>query len=504
MPSAAIEIDVLIVGAGPVGLFLANECARRGLRWRVIETRASQSAHSKALAIFPRTLEILDMAGVVTPFLERANRVTSVAVIAHGRRLAHMRFAPAESPYPFVAMVPQDVTERLLAEALRQKGGSVEYETTFVSADPRDDGVRVTVNHRGEPRTLTASFVVGCDGAHSAVRHLLNIPFEGAAYETSFMLADVETNDLLPADELQLCPSEFGPVAVFPMSATRRRIVATIEHPEGDAPSLDLVRRILAQRAPNGIEARVLHWSSYFHIHHRHVAQLRVGRMFIAGDAAHIHSPFGGQGMNTGLHDVWNLGWKLDLFLRGRGNERLLDSYSAERLPVIKHVIETTDLLTKVMATPNRLAQALRDAVIPMVSRLAPFQDAFVQRLSELGIAYRGSPIVEGPGERYFDDSMRGGKGILRRFLLMVGKGAEPSVTRAATELAGACPDVLDFRVTRREGVFLVRPDGYVAYATQGRDGGRELAALRSVLERQVGQARTPAAALDTDGSARE
>ncbi len=480
------DTDVLIVGAGPVGLFLANECARRGLRWRLIEARSSQSEHSKALAIFPRTLEIFDMAGIVAPFLEAANRVTSVAVMAHARTLARLRFAPAESPYPFIAMVPQDVTEQLLVHELRQKGGDVEYDTTFVSADQRDDGVTVTVDRGSQRTTLTASFVVGCDGAHSAVRHLLNIPFEGAAYDASFMLADVETNEILRADELQLCPSEFGPVAIFPMSARRRRIVATIEQPEGDAPSLDLVQKILRQRAPRRIEARALHWSSYFSIHHRQVAQLRSGRIFLAGDAAHIHSPFGGQGMNTGLHDVWNLAWKLDLFLRGHGNERLLDSYGAERLPVIKHVIETTDWLTKIMGTPNTLAQALRDAVIPMVSRLAPFQHAFVQRLAELGIAYRGSPIVEGPGKRYFDDSLRGGTGILSRFLLVVGNDADSSTLDAAKQLAGSLSDVLQLRLARRPGIMLVRPDGYLAFATRRRDGASALASVRSVLERQA------------------
>src|SRR4029077_9492562 len=149
MGNAGIDTDVLIVGAGPVGLFLANECARRGLTWRLVETRSSQSEHSKALAIFPRTLEILDMAGLVGPFLEMANRVTSVAVITHGRTLAHMRFTPEESPYRFVAMVPQDVTERMLVEALGRKGGAVEYETTFVSAAQRDDCVSVMLDRKG-------------------------------------------------------------------------------------------------------------------------------------------------------------------------------------------------------------------------------------------------------------------------------------------------------------------------------------------------------------------
>lgn len=486
MHDSPVDPDVLIVGAGPVGLFLANECAHRGLRWRVIEAHSSQSVHSKALAIFPRTLEILDMAGVVAPFLEVANRVTSVAVIAHDRALAHMRFAPEESPYPFIAMVPQDVTERLLAEQLQRRGGRVEYETTFRSAEQQADDVVVTIEHKGEPSTLRASVVVGCDGAHSAVRHLLNIPFEGGEYDSSFALADIETNEILPAAELQLCPSEFGPIAIFPMSATRRRIVATIEHPEGDAPSLDLVRDILRQRGPSRIEARALHWSSYFRIHHRRVAVLRVGRIFLAGDAAHIHSPFGGQGMNTGLHDVWNLAWKLDLYLRGHGNERLLDSYGAERLPVIENVIETTDHLTKIMGTPNRLAQVLRDTVIPMVSRLAPFQHAFVQRLSELGIAYRGSPIVEGPGKRYFDDSMRGGNGIGGRFLVMIGKDQEPGTKGAAKQLCGTFGDIAEVRSTRQPGITLVRPDGYIAFATQGRDGVSTLASLRSVLQRQT------------------
>jgi 2-polyprenyl-6-methoxyphenol hydroxylase-like FAD-dependent oxidoreductase len=486
MPNTAIDTDVLIVGAGPVGLFLANECARRGLSWRLIETRSSQSVHSKALAIFPRTLEIFDMAGVVAPFLEKANRVTSVSVVAHGRTLAHLRFAPAESPYQFIAMVPQDVTERLLVEELGRKGGVVEYETTFVSAVEQDDRVSVVLERKGESIKLTASFVVGCDGAHSAVRHLLNLPFEGAEYNDSFMLADVETNETLPADELLLCPSELGPVAIFPMSATRRRIVATIENTERDAPSLELVRKILAERAPSAIEARALHWSSYFRIHHRQVAQLRVGRFFIAGDAAHIHSPFGGQGMNTGLHDVWNLVWKLDLVLHGHGNERLLESYSAERRPVIRQVIETTHFLTKTLGTSSKLAQLLRDAVIPMVSRLAPFQHAFVQRLSELGVAYGGSPIIEGAGKRYLDDSLRGGDGIRSRFLLVLNDKSDASIKAAAQQLAGSLGDIVELRSGSAHDLTLVRPDGYIAYAANDHDGIAALRAMRSLLELQT------------------
>ena len=485
MLSSGVEIDILIVGAGPVGLFLANECARRGLRFRIVEARASQSEHSKALAIFPRTLEIFDMAGIVAHFLEVANRVTSVAVVTHGHALAHMRFAPEESPYSFIAMVPQDVTERLLVEQLQRRGVGIEYETSFVSAVQHDDRVSATLERKGRRIGLNAAFVVGCDGAHSAVRHLLNLPFEGAQYDSLFMLADMQTNETLPADELQLCPSEYGPAAIFPMSATRRRLVATVETAEEDAPSLELVQEILRQRAPSGIEARALHWSSFFRVHHRQVEQMRVGRMFVAGDAAHIHSPYGGQGMNTGLHDVWNLVWKLDLVLRGRGNERLLDSYEAERRPVIKHVIETTDTLTKVLGTPNKFAQALRNAVLPMVSRLAPFQHAFVKRLSELGIAYAGSPIVEGAGARYFDDSLRGG-GIRSRFLLLVRDDAESSVREAAELAAESLSDVVELRTRPVRNISLVRPDGYVAYSAHKGDAVAASESVRSILELQT------------------
>src|SRR6516164_3123057 len=183
MQNVAMKTDVLIVGAGPVGLFLANECARRSLRWRIVEQAAGQSEHSKALAIMPRTLEIFDMAAIAGPFLEAANRVTSIAVVAHGRRLAQIAFAPADSPYPFVAMVPQDVTEALLVQALQARGGVVEYETSFLSAVQAGHGVDAILERRGEHFPVRAAFVVGCDGAHSAVRHLLGVPFDGAQYD---------------------------------------------------------------------------------------------------------------------------------------------------------------------------------------------------------------------------------------------------------------------------------------------------------------------------------
>ncbi|HEV7137927.1 MAG TPA: FAD-dependent monooxygenase [Steroidobacteraceae bacterium] len=487
MSSAALDCDVLIVGAGPVGLFLAHECARRGLRWHLVEMRDGQSVHSKALALFPRTLEIFDMAGLGESFLAVANRVTRIAVVTPRKQLTRVEFAPAGTPYPFVGMVPQDVTERILADALLQAGGRIEYQTKFICASQHDDCARVTLDRNGETSELTAAFVVGCDGAHSAVRHALDLPFAGGQYKASFMLADVDTNEALPADEMQLCPSALGPLAIFPMSATRRRIVATIEEAEGDIPSLELVRRVLAERAPAGIAALSLRWSSYFRIHRRQAAKLRVGRMFVAGDAAHVHSPFGGQGMNTGLQDAWNLAWKLDLAVRGRGNERLLDSYSLERRPVIRNVIATTDFLTRALGTASRPAQAMRNLVLPIVSRLPAFRQRFIGRLSELDIGYAGSPIVAGRGRRYFDDSMRGGKGIGGRFLLVVGQQCPDSLAEAARQFAASRAELLELRSAPGTALMLIRPDGYVAQAAAPSAGGAEAAleSIRSILQRQ-------------------
>jgi 2-polyprenyl-6-methoxyphenol hydroxylase-like FAD-dependent oxidoreductase len=475
-----IDTDILIVGAGPVGLFLATECARRGLNYRIIEARATQSIHSKALAIFPRTLEIFDMAGLVQPFLEAANKVTSVGIYTHNKQLARLPFAPGESPYSFIAMVPQNVSEELLHDQLTRRSGRVEYETEFVAAEQADGCVRVTVNGKKGHQIVRAAFVVGCDGAHSLVRKSMGVPLEGGEYPDSFMLGDIETNDALPSDELQLCPSELGPAAIFPMSRSRRRLVATVDHTEGDRPSIEVVRKILAQRVPKGIEARSLHWSSYFRIHHRHASKLRSQRILIAGDAAHIHSPFGGQGMNTGLHDVWNLAWKLDLYLHGIGSEDLLDSYTAERIPVITGVIRTTDLLTRVMGTPSRFVQAVRNAMIRMVSGLVPFQHAFVQRLSELGIAYRGSPIIEGAGDRYLDDSMRNG-GIGRKFLLIRESEKVPSVSEAIRPFT----HVVEIRPSQAPGIKLIRPDGYTSYASRD-SGDGAIAGLKALIAKQV------------------
>jgi hypothetical protein len=209
--------------------------------------------------------------------------------------------------------------------------------------------------------------------------------------------------------------------------------------------------------------------------------------MFIAGDAAHIHSPIGGQGMNTGLADVWNLAWKLDLAVRGRASPLLIDSYNAERTPIIRKVIGMTHLMTEALGTPSKLAQGARDLAIPLLFHLPPFRHMMVQRLSQLGVSYSGSPIVVNAGERYFDDSLRGGHGICSKFLLTLGKDSDQAANDAAQGLARDIRDVLELRTSSKKGVKLVRPDGYVV--CEARKADREaINAIQALLGRMTVQ----------------
>jgi hypothetical protein len=267
------------------------------------------------------------------------------------------------------------------------------------------------------------------------------------------------------------------------MGNRRWRIVATAETVEGDAPSLDVVNAVLAKRGPQGFRAESPVWTSYFTIHHRCVSQMSSGRVFVCGDAAHIHSPYGGQGMNTGLQDAWNLAWKLDVTLRGFATDALLASYSGERHPIVLGVIATTDRLTKAMTMHNPLAVDVRNAILPILTHIPMFQRAFTERMSGLGNAYEGSPIVAGGGKRYLDDSLRGGKGVGRRFILVVPRD-DAATTSEANNLASQFPEVLEVRLDGAGDVRLVRPDGYLAY--EGPSRPNSLTHVEEVLRRQV------------------
>jgi 2-polyprenyl-6-methoxyphenol hydroxylase-like FAD-dependent oxidoreductase len=484
-----MDKDVIIVGAGPVGLFLARDLVRHGLRVLLVEKNAAQSEHSKALALMPRTLEVFEMAGIAAPFVAAQHVVTKAAVLDGNQRLGVLPIDPVLSRYPYVAMIPQDVTEGLLLAELRRSGGEVSYGTEALAVEQTEDAVKVQLRSGGEDRWLSAAHVVGTDGAHSAVRHALGLDFGGGSYAASFVLADIETTGDVPADEMQLCPHAAGALACFPMSASRRRIVAMVDAEPAGGPDLAFVQRLLDTRGLEALRATRLIWGSNFKIHHRQASSMRLGRVFLAGDAAHIHSPFGAQGMNTGLQDAWNLSWKLRLALAGAATPALLDSYSVERHAVAERVIRLTDTITKGMATRNPVAQAVRKRAIPILTGLDWFKRLFVNTLTELSVGYPHSPLLldkgKGKGQRAADEELSDGARLYeclgRGFVLLAPKLA-PALEAVLARYAGTVTHRVHLN---RDGMRLIRPDGYVAVESETTSAS-DARLLEQVLAKQV------------------
>jgi 2-polyprenyl-6-methoxyphenol hydroxylase-like FAD-dependent oxidoreductase len=395
--------DVLVVGAGPTGLTLACELRRHGVGCRLIEELATPHPWSKAAAVHARTMELLDDMGLAEELLGRAKAIQGANIHAGGQRIGHVAVDGIESRYPHIYGVSQRETEDVLGAQLERLGGRVERGVKLESF-VEDDGVvsAVVVGADGARTTVAARYLVGCDGAHSTVRRSLGIEFGGASYEERILQADVHID--WPGrdcdDEIMMFIGSDGPLALFPLFKDGRyRLVAVLMPgaPEVDA-TLDVFQRLAAERGPAGIQVTDPAWMVPFRIHCRHVEKYRVGNVFIAGDACHIHSPAGGQGMNTGMQDAYNLGWKLALVARGRARPELLDSYEAERLPIARQLLSMTDSMTRGMERAvklkNPIALALRDRLVRFVTSLGVFQERMARTLSQTMIGYPGSPIV--------------------------------------------------------------------------------------------------------------
>jgi len=290
-----------------------------------------------------------------------------------------------------VLSLAQCETERLLAERLTQLGGRVERGVTLTALEQDDAGVTVTLAHDGTLETARVAWVVGCDGAHSTVRHALGLPFEGAPYDEAFVLAEARLESALPTDEFSTFLAPDGIAAIFPLPGDRVRIMcdAAIERPTVD----DFVR-LLRERGAPPVTIRDPGWLTSFRIHRRIAGKYRVGRCFVAGDAAHIHSPVGGQGMNTGMQDAFNLAWKLALVAGDHAHPALLDTYELERRPIAAATLHGTDLATKAVTLRNPVAREIRNRLAALLSGLEVVQKRLLAAASEVAIGYRSSPIV--------------------------------------------------------------------------------------------------------------
>jgi 2-polyprenyl-6-methoxyphenol hydroxylase-like FAD-dependent oxidoreductase len=399
------DTDVLIVGAGPTGLTLACELARHGITPRIIDKAPVPTDKSRAFAIHPRTLELFDNVGIVDEVLSEGNPCNAFDMYNRGEPLAQVAFDDLESKYPFVLMLAQSDTERILNDHLSTFGIEVEREKELSGIEQRDDSVTATIKLSGGiEETLTCRYLAGCDGAHSATRHLLNLDFKGAPYPNYWLLADCNIDWKYPTFHLSIFVHPTGVSAYFPLRTDRGRLMFELENAPIDEdmspPTIDDVRRLLEEREIDFSSVTEPNWLAYFKLHHRMVDRYGRGRVFLAGDAAHIHSPMGGQGMNTGIQDAYNLAWKMALVLEGKSPETILDSYNTERYKVGKGVVELTDTATKMATIHNPVLSAIRSKMIGVLSKIDPVQQKIIKILTQIDYHYKDSPIVE---ERWFE-----------------------------------------------------------------------------------------------------
>jgi 2-polyprenyl-6-methoxyphenol hydroxylase-like FAD-dependent oxidoreductase len=550
------DLDVLVVGGGPTGLVAAAELLARGVSCRIIDRVPERSDKSRALVVHARSLELLAKMGIADTLVARGRRAMGASLYVERRHAVDVELGDIgtqDTAFPFMLFVSQVETERLLEEHLARLGGEVERPVELVDfrieGAGQGPGVVADLRHgNGKSETVRARYLVGADGAHSVVRKGAGIAFHGAPYPQDFILADIEA-EWPPGDRLCIFLSKRGLLAVFPFGYPRFRLIASRiggaapETADAGEPTLAEFQEVVEEQCPFPVALGAPRWLARFHLHHRGVDRYREGPAFVAGDAAHIHSPAGGQGMNTGIQDAYNLAWKLALVIKGRAPESLLDSYHEERHPIGQQLLRTTDRMFSFTATSHPILLSLRNLalprIVPVVLRTQQRRAWLFHFLSQLGIHYRWSSISEeherqgaarfrgGPraGERAPDGILGGsasepeemllgqlrGPGFHLIIFTGVGVGGAdlPSwaaevgqalvgqtdlvtpvvVLGAAAEsvpptltVAGVDEQGLLHRAYGLEGAgcYLVRPDGYIAFRSPGTD----LRALASYLQR--------------------
>lgn len=461
--------DVVVVGSGPTGLMLACELALGGARPRLLEERTDMPNITRAFAVHARTLELLDARGLAEVLLPRGVQVHEVA--PPGGLELDLRELPTR--FGMVLIVPQSGTEKVLQERAEELGVEIVRGAEVIGLTQDDDGV--TVECAGGD-TVRAGYAVGCDGAHSTVRRLIGIDFVGKQYETHILLADVRL-ERPPSETLAGVANEKGVVLVIPFGDgwfraivwDRLREQAPLSEPVTEAEIRDAFGRI----ASGDYGMTEMRWSSRFLSERRQARHYRKGRVFLAGDAAHVHSPLGGQGMNTGIGDAMNLGWKLAGAIRGSTPPGLLDSYEAERHPVGAEVLRLTDVFNQVVLGNSWPRRLLRSAVLGAVTRMPRGRRMLGERLSGIGIAYqrernddwmvgRRMPDIVCDGKRVYE-LLRDGK-----FVLVTAAPVQPDRPDIVHAI-DAHPELPD--------AVLVRPDGYVAWASERLPDSAEVAA---------------------------
>jgi 2-polyprenyl-6-methoxyphenol hydroxylase-like FAD-dependent oxidoreductase len=484
--------DVLIVGAGPTGLVLALWLVRKGVRVRIVDQAEEPGTSSRALAVVPRTLELYRQLGIADAVVERGFKLAAANVWINAKQAGRIELGDIGaglSAFPYVLIFSQDEHEQLLIDQLEGLGVFVERPTTFEGFEAHEDHVVAKLRDaRGVVREHQATFLAGCDGARSVIRHAIDATFPGGTYAHLFYVADVEASGPLVNREVNIALDDASFLGVFPFAeAEHVRLIGTVREDattRADALTWDDVSAEALERLR--MEVTRVNWFSTYHVHHRVASRFRKGRAFILGDAAHIHSPVGGQGMNTGIGDAVNLAWKLALVLRQGAKLDLLDTFEAERIGFAQHLVATTDRVFQFATSEKWLTTYLRTKVVPRVSsavlaRRAMRRFAF-RTVSQTRIEYRASRLSEGAAGRvHAGDRLPwvGADGGVRDNHRWLGSldfqvhvygtaspelRAEADARRLPVHVFPWGPDAARAGLAEN-AAYLVRPDGHVAWA---------------------------------------
>jgi 2-polyprenyl-6-methoxyphenol hydroxylase-like FAD-dependent oxidoreductase len=492
--SSARDTEVLIVGAGPTGLVLALWLTRLGVRVRIIDKTSEPGTTSRALAVQARTLEFYAQIGIADLTVERGRKVNAANLWVAGRRAAHAVFGDMGvgiSPYPFPLIFPQDEHERLLIDCLAEIGVEVERETELLSFENADDCVVAQIRRRdGGVEACTVAYLAGCDGARSTVRDAIGSEFPGGTYEHLFYVADVEASGQALNGELHGALDQTDFLLIFPMKGDRRaRLIGTVrddvEQRRDDLSWNDVSKRVMEWIR---IDVKSVNWFSTYRVHHRVADHFRKDRAFLLGDAAHIHSPVGGQGMNTGIGDAVNLAWKLATVLQGRAPTSLLDSYEPERIAFARRLVATTDRAFTGVTSSTAMARFVRLRVVPLlmpsIFAVQALRRIMFRTVSQTTVNYRNSSLSQGRagavhgGDRLPWLKMDWNEQYRDNFAPLNSLDWQMHVYGEATpQMRALCdersltlhvfpwrPEMRRARL-RRNAAYLVRPDGYVALA---------------------------------------
>jgi 2-polyprenyl-6-methoxyphenol hydroxylase-like FAD-dependent oxidoreductase len=529
------ETEVFIVGAGPAGLTAGLQLAAYGVNFRIVDKKETFSENSRAIGIQPRSMEIFEQMGVIGDFLAKGRKASGVDFHTRGRVVEINLFGSGEgkTAYPFLLLLEQGETEKIFHRRLQAEGCEVEWRTEVLGVDLQEDNAVLHLKRENGEETVRTRWLIAADGAKSLVRHAAGVPFGGGTYEQKYAVVDVKTVEgKADQNHLNLILNKTGIVLLLPLTRTDTYRLVTTFPPSfddnGKEPGFEDIQRYVAGMFPGGLRIADPKWYSNFRIHSRCVDRFQNGPVFFVGDAAHIHSPVGAQGMNTGIQDAYNLAWKLAVVVKGLLPEAILESYHQERYPVAQALVKTTDRVFRLVNRQEALFRAFRAYAYPylikLISSLPGIRSKLFRAVSQLAIRYREGLLIRddgsgfpstapGPGDRLpyvylYRDAGRLSSYTLfdyeRHHLLMFVKGGEVDTaleTKAAVErefpgiVAGHVITLRDeasssrgdllcdretfelFR-TRGPASYLVRPDTYLAL----REGSVEIKILEKTL----------------------